>query len=169
MKKPTQTQSKKLTGKVSVKKNENTQTAKLKSVSRQGSISRITRITKSYGKRTLRDLLLSKTFHSTFKIIVGLMVFGSALYGVYAFIGNTFANNIVVSKSEILVRVAKHTELPASDPDAVVRVQDAEILKKQNDFYTNVKEGDYIVMYANLAIIYDLRNDSIVALKRTDK
>ncbi len=97
------------------------------------------------------------------------MVVGSALYGAYAWIGNTLANDIVVSKSEILTRVAKKVELPKGEPDAVVRVQDADTLKKQQGFYADVKEGDYIVMYPGLAVIYDLRNDSIVALKRSER
>lgn len=136
---------------------------------KSGSISKIARTTKRYGKKTLREILLSKTFHVSFKVFVGLMISGSALYGAYAFIGNTFANDVIVSKSEILSRVSKHIELPEGNPDAVVRVQDASVLKKQNDFYTNVKVGDYIVMYSNIALIYDLRNDSIVALKRTER
>lgn len=163
MKTSTRTQSK-----TAPKKAVRTRTASTKSV-RQSPLSRIARSTKRYGKQTLRDLLLSKTFHTTFKVVIGLMISCSALYGAYAFIGNTFANDIVVSKSEILARVAKHTELPSGEPDAVVRVQDAGVLKKQNDFYINVKEGDYIVMYSKVAIIYDLRNDSIVALKRTER
>ena len=32
-----------------------------------------------------------------------------------------------------------------------------------------VKEGDYIVMYPKLAVIYDLRNNSIVAIKKSEK
>lgn len=136
---------------------------------KRNSMSRIARTSKRYGKQTLREILLSKTFSTAFKIVIGLMITGSALYGVYAFIGNTFANDVVVSKSEILARVAKHTELPKGEADAVVRVQDASALKKQNEFYLNVKEGDYIVMYPKLAIIYDLRNDSIVALKRVER
>ncbi len=136
---------------------------------KRSALSRVAHSTKQYGKKTLRDLLLSKTFNSAFKVFIGLLISGSALYGAYAFIGNTFANDVIVSKSEILARVAKHTELPAGNPDAVVRVQDAGTLKKENSFYENVKEGDYIIMYPNLAIIYDLRNDSIVGLKRTER
>jgi hypothetical protein len=125
------------------------------------------RSTKRYGKQTLRDLLLSKTFHSTFKVFVGLLISGSALYGAYAFIGNSVSNDVVVSKSEILARVGKHTQLPEGEPEAVVRVQDPETLQKQNSLYENVKEGDYIVIYPTLAVVYDLRNDRIVALKNT--
>lgn len=140
-----------------------------RNTSRSGGFSKLTRSTKHFSKRTLRDILLSKTLHSSFKVLVGIMVVGSALYGAYALIGDTLANDVVVSKSEILTRVAKKVELPKEEPEAVVRVQDAETLKKQQGFYADVKEGDYIVMYPGLAVIYDLRNDSIVALKRTDR
>ena len=142
---------------------------RIASRTRRTPLSRIAHNTKRYGKQTLRDLLLSKTFGNSFKILIGCMIAGSALYGSYAFIGNTFANDVIVSKSEILSMVAKHTELPSEEPDAVVRVQDAPTLQKQNEFYANVKEGDYIIMYPQLAIVYDLRNDSIVALKRTER
>lgn len=140
-----------------------------RNTSKGGGFSKLTRSTKHFGKRTLREILLSKTLHSSFKVLIGLMVVGSALYGAYAWIGNTLANDIVVSKSEILTRVAKKVELPKGEPDAVVRVQDADTLKKQQGFYADVKEGDYIVMYPGLAVIYDLRNDSIVALKRSER
>lgn len=133
------------------------------------SLSRIGHAAKRYGKQTLRDLLLSKTFHSTFKVFIGLLISGSALYGAYAFIGNSIVNDVVVSKSEILARVAKHTPLPEGEPEAVVRVQDPESLKKQNNLYENVKEGDYIVIYPTLAVVYDLRNDHIVAMKSTHR
>lgn len=153
----------------------NTKTTSKKNVSSRvvrkntSSLSRIGYATKRYGKQTLRDLLLSKTFHSSFKVLVGLLISGSALYGAYAFIGNSIANDVVVSKSEILARVAKHTPLPEGEPEAVVRVQDPESLKKQNNLYENVKEGDYIVIYPTLAVVYDLRNDHIVALKSTHR
>ena len=132
-------------------------------------LAKMARSTKRYGKQTLRDILLSKTFHSTFKVIIGMMVVGTALYGTYAFIGTKFANDVVVSQSEILSRVSKHTQLPIGEPDAVVRVQDPDSLKKQNTLFENVKEGDYIIMYPSLAVVYDLRNDTIMALKRTER
>lgn len=136
---------------------------------KRGSLSKISRSAKRYGKQTLRDILLSKTFHSSFKILIGLMVTGSALYGAYAFIGTTFADDIVVSKSEILSRVSRHINLPLGEPEAVVRVQDSSTLKKQNTLFENAKEGDYIVMYQDLAVVYDLRNDAIIALKRMNR
>ena len=142
----------------------------LRSTRKQSSaLSKAVRTTKRYGKQTLRDLLLSKTFHGTFKVLVALLISGSALYGAYAFIGNAVANDVVLSKSEIVARIAKHTKLPDGEPEAVVRVQDPETLKIQNSLYENVKEGDYIVIYPTLAVVYDLRNDHIVALKSSHK
>ncbi len=136
-----------------------------RAVKQNGSFSRAARATKRYGKQTLRELLLSKTFHSSFKLFFGLLVAGSALYGSYAFIGNAVENDVVVSKSEIVARVGKHVKLPNEEPEAVVRVQDADTLKSQAILFENVKEGDYILMYPSLAVVYDLRNDQIVALK----
>lgn len=119
------------------------------------------------GKKGLRAILLSRAFHVGFKILFIATVSCSALYGTYAFIGNTVSKDVVVSKAEIVIRVAKHTSLPDVKPDAVVRVQDPDTLKKQNPFYANVKEGDYVLMYPSLAVIYDLRNDSIIAIKQS--
>jgi hypothetical protein len=90
------------------------------------------------------------------------------MYTSYRVIGKSFANEVVVSQSEIIARVAKLTPVPQEDPEEIVRVQDPEILKKQNSFYNDVKEGDYILMYPNLAVIYDLRSNSIVAVKRNE-
>lgn len=163
MKKSTQSQNKTPTKKVI------TRSSRVVGVKKNNVISRITSSTKRYGKQTLRELLLSKTFHTAFKIVIGLMISSSAMYAGYAYMENTLANDVVVSKSEIIARIAKHTTLPNEEPEAVVRVQDAETLKKQNDFYENVKEGDYIVVYPKLAVIYDLLGDSIVAMKKTER
>jgi hypothetical protein len=54
----------------------------------------------------------------------------------------------------------------ATTDEALVRVQDEETLRKQNTFYKDVREGEYILIYKNLAIIYDLRNNIVVGVKR---
>lgn len=136
---------------------------------KRGGVQKLTRAAKRYGKQTLRDLLLSKTFHAGFKVLVGLAIGSSALYGAYALIGKSVANEVVVSESEILARIGKHATLPPGKPEAIVRVQDPETLKDQADLYENVKEGDYIVIYPSLAVVYDLRNDRIIALKSTER
>lgn len=121
---------------------------------------------KRFAKKGMRSMLLSPVFHSTFKIVGTSAIAIVMLYGSYLYIGKTFANEVVVSQSEIVARVGKLTSLPQESPYEIVRVQDDEDLRKQNPFYKDVKEGDYILMYNNLAVIYDLRNNIIVAIKR---
>jgi len=125
-----------------------------------------TNIMTRYTKRGLKSMLLSPVFHSIFKISMTACVVTGMLYGSYLYINKTFANEVVVSQSEIVARVGKLTLLPGEAPYEIVRVQDEEDLRKQNDFYKDVKEGDYIMMYKKVAIIYDLRNNTIVAIKR---
>ncbi|MCX6757065.1 MAG: hypothetical protein NTW35_02890 [Candidatus Nomurabacteria bacterium] len=142
-------------------------TSKLeKSPAKRSSISRSAR---NLGKKSLRSILLSHTFHTGVRLaLISIFIF-VPFYGVYAYLGKTVANEIVVSKSQIIERVRELTTLPAENPEAVVRVQDAESLKRQNPFYNKVKSGDYIVMYKTLAIIYDLRNDEILAIKNINE
>ena len=114
----------------------------------------------------VKSLLLSPTFHSTFKVVsVALISFG-LLYASYFFIGKTFANEVVVSKSEIVSRVSKFVTLPSDEAYEIVRVQDGADLQGQNPFYKDVKEGDYILVYKDIAVIYDLRNDAIKGVKK---
>ena len=135
------------------------------SLSKKSGVSRVSKSVRNYGKRSLRAILLSHTFHSGFKIVAIAFLVIVPFYGAYAYIGKTVANEIVISKSQILDRVSKHMDLPLGDPLAVVRVQDADTLKKQNSFYDQIKSGDYIIMYKSKAIIYDLRNDNVLAVK----
>lgn len=122
---------------------------------------------KKHSKIALRSTLLSPVFQKSVKMLAVTVFVSMTLYGVYQLVGKTFANEVVISKSEIVSRVAKLTPLPAESPDDVVRVEDEMDLKKQNEFYKDVKEGDYILMYREMAVIYDLRNNSIVAMRRT--
>lgn len=121
---------------------------------------------KRYAKIGVKSVLLSPTFHGICKVTATTVIVIGMLYGAYIYIGKTFANEVVVSKSEIISRAGKLTSLPAESPYEIVRVQDQEDLRKQNPFYKDVKEGDYILMYKNMAIIYDLRNNVIVGIKQ---
>jgi co-chaperonin GroES (HSP10) len=119
-------------------------------------------------KKALRTILLSSMFHTTVKLSVVATVAFTGVYGIYHVLGTSFADEVVISKSEILSRAKKHITLPDEAPTRIVRVQDSDDLKKQNDFYKDVKVGDYIIMYQSVAIIYDLRNDALVSVKRTE-
>lgn len=134
-----------------------------KSVARKGS-----RL-KKFSKQIVKGILLAPSFQYAVKALgVGALVLSSA-YGVYHFAGRTFANEVVISKSEIVSRVSKLIPIPEGPPYDVVRVEDGVNLQRQNPFYKDVKEGDYILMYRDLAIVYDLRSNAIVAMRTTGK
>ena len=122
---------------------------------------------KRHTKQGIKSLLLSTTFYSTCKVMSVAVVSFGLLYASYFFISKSFANEVIVSQSEIVARVAKHTALPNENPYEVVRVQDEEDLRKQNPFYKDVKEGNYIIVFKDLVIIYDLRNDAIIGIRRS--
>ena len=87
---------------------------------------------------------------------------------VIAFVGfllyRGVSNSVVVSQSEIIRRISKHVSLPESAPLSVVRVDNAETLRVQNEFYKDINEGDYILAYRTMVVIYDLRNDKVVRI-----
>ena len=124
---------------------------------------------KRNSKTSLKKLLLSSYFQKVVTAFVTFLVLSACFYGVYRYFNASLANDVVVSQSEIIDRVAKLTALPQEKPEAVVRVEDAETLKKQNIFYENVKVGDYVVVFSKVAVIYDLRNNTIVAIKKSEE
>lgn len=114
-------------------------------------------------KKTTRKVLLSPTFQKTARnIMVGIIVVIS-LYGIMVYAKKALQHDVVVSKGEIIDRVSQHTTLPKGDPTSVVRVQDASRLQQQNAFYKDVSQGDYVIVFSSQVIIYNLREDRIVA------
>ena len=119
-------------------------------------------------KRGAKGLLLSPMFHGLVKVATILIIISTFVYVSYRVIGKTFANEVIISKSEIIARVGKLTPLPHEEPYELVRVQDEEDLRKQNPFYKDIKEGNYIIMYPSMAIIYDLRTNTIISAKKIE-
>ncbi len=136
---------------------------------KKSAASLVKRGAKRRAKIMVKSMLLSKSFHKVFNIAMVTLLVSCVTYVTYAGINSTIKDDVVVSKSEIVDRVTKLTILPNEALDDIVRVQDPEELKKQNSFYANVKEGDYILMYPTMAIIYDLRNNVIVSEKKIEK
>ena len=64
-----------------------------------------------------------------------------------------------LSNSDILSRVAAHIILPKGDPKRIIRINNVESLRAQNDFYKGIEEGDFIIIYEKKAYIYDSRHD----------
>jgi hypothetical protein len=127
------------------------------------------RFLKNFIKKQLRAFLLSVMLRLATRLLVAGIIVAGLVFGLYKVASPLLENNVVVSQSEIVSRVSKLTTLPSDEePLSLVRVEDAEVLKKQNDFYRDsaIKEGDYILVYPSGVVIYDLRNNAIVAVKK---
>lgn len=136
-------------------------------------MNKILRRSSRYSKKVAKfflnmcDLIMKEIF--TFKktlmgiclvlLVTLLFVFGKDM------ISTTLAKTVVVSEGEIIRRVSLHTALPQEAPTSIVRVKDAETLRTQHIFYKDIKEGDYIIIYTNRVIIYDLRTDTVLGEK----
>jgi hypothetical protein len=67
---------------------------------------------KRYAKQGVKTVLLSPVFHSTFRVVSAVIIVAGFTYTSYFFISKTFANEVIVSQSEIVARVSKLTSLP---------------------------------------------------------
>lgn len=83
------------------------------------------------------------------------------IYKSFQSVKNYSESSIIISESEIIKRVETLTTLPNEAPLSIVRVENSEILRSQNSFYADIKEGDYIIMYKEKAIVYDVRKNVI--------
>ena len=77
---------------------------------------------------------------------------------------------VVVETPEILPRahntllekIEKHVELPKDEVPEVSTVNDPEVLKASQPFFSNVASGDVLVVFSDFAVIYREDNDVIV-------
>ncbi len=66
------------------------------------------------------------------------------------------------SQSELVSRISKHIIVPQEDISMLVKVKNAESLRTQDQIYADIKNDDYILIYPNLAIIYDAKTDEVI-------
>ncbi len=120
---------------------------------------------KNFGKKVLKNLLLSKIFPKLVKYFIFCIVLVLILMSLYFYLHKTVSESVIVSESEILNKVSKQVILPQDGLVSVKRVQDAITLKNQNEFYKDIKIGDYIIIYKTKIVIYDFMKDKVMGVK----
>lgn len=63
---------------------------------------------------------------------------------------------------DILSAVREHIILDFSDRPLIVRIDDAQTLREQQDFFANSKNGDIVIVYHERAILYRPSRDILV-------
>lgn len=96
---------------------------------------------------------------SSFKLLRLIFVFSSSfliifiiLYGV---IKSNKTNAGSITQEKIVSQLSKTINLPNEGLISVMRVSDAKNLSIQDNLYKNVKNGDYIIVYKSMILVYD--------------
>jgi len=88
-------------------------------------------------------------------IIVSISSFGLTIYSKRSKAG-------IITQENVISRLKQHIFLPGEEELILIqRVFLAESLRQQDIFFINVKDGDYLIKYNNMSIIYDYNNDYI--------
>ncbi len=95
----------------------------------------------------------------SFLFILSVLFFAAILS--YHYVQAKMNETDSFSDTYILEKVSRHMSLPSGKPLSLVRVEDPARLQKENPFYATIKEGDYIIAYPRLFIIYDAVHDEI--------
>jgi len=67
-----------------------------------------------------------------------------------------------LEKQELFEKIGKHIALPSEGEPLIVRVDNAEELKKKQVFFENSKDGDILIVYQEKALIYRPSEDILV-------
>lgn len=110
-------------------------------------------------KRRISFFKLTKMmFLSAFSVVIVFVV-------IYGFIVSSKTNAESITQDTVLEQLSKQIILPEGDLANMMRVQDAKNLIKQDIFYANVDNGDYIIVFSNLVLIYDFDKKLIKNIK----
>lgn len=109
-------------------------------------------------KRISTFKLLRLIFVSSFSVFIVFVV----LYGV---IKSNRTNAESVTQDIVISQLSKTINIPEAGLVSVMRVSDAKSLSIQDNLYKNVKNGDYIIVYKSMILIYDFDSRFIKNIK----
>ena len=113
-------------------------------------------------EKNKRRISFSKTLKLLFLSSVSTLVIIIIIYG---FINSSRTNAESITQESVISQLSKQIVLPDEVPSTFLRVSDAQTLASQDDFYKNTKNGDYIIVYSSLALVYDFSDDKIENIK----
>lgn len=107
--------------------------------------------------KLLRLVFVSSSF--VFLVIV-------VLYGV---IKSSRTNAESITQDTVISQLSKSIDLPDNGLVSIMRVSDAKTLSNQDSLYKNVKNGDYIIVFKTMILVYDFDSRFIKDIKTTDR
>ena len=106
------------------------------------------------------------SFSKLFKLVFVCIAFISILFvSVYAIFLNNRTSAESINQATVLEHLSKNLVLPQEEVNSVMRVSNAKELSSQEEFYKDVKNGDYIIIFDKLVLIYDFDKSLIKNIK----
>jgi hypothetical protein len=106
---------------------------------------------------------------SSFKLLRLIFVFSSSFFIIfiilYSIINSNRSNAESITQDKIISQLSKTINLPNEGLISVMRVSDAKSLSIQDNLYKNVKNGDYIIVYKSMILVYDFDSRFIKDIK----
>jgi hypothetical protein len=108
-------------------------------------------------------------------VVVLILILGGAGYGYWRISQNNNQNSEVLGEQEqttyndeelgdaqnLVSIVGKHVLLPSGEPTIAI-IEDVDALKESQAFFTNASNGDRLLIYPELAVIYNPANNIVV-------
>ncbi|MFO0743979.1 MAG: hypothetical protein U0469_02950 [Candidatus Paceibacterota bacterium] len=113
-------------------------------------------------EKNQRRISLSRSFKVMFLSIVSGLVVVIVIFG---YINSAKTKAESVTQENVISQLSKQISLPNEAPVTFLRVSDAKNLSLQDEFYKNVQNGDYIIVYSSMALVYDFSNNKIENVK----
>ena len=113
-------------------------------------------------KRISAFKLLRLIFVSSTSIFILFII----LYGV---IKSNRTNAESITQDTVISQLSKTINLPENDLVSIMRVSDAKTLSNQDNLYKNVKNGDYIIVFKSMVLVYDFDSRFIKDIKTTSQ
>lgn len=113
-------------------------------------------------EKNQRRISLSRSFKVMFLSIVSGLVVVIVIFG---YINSAKTKAESVTQENVISQLSKQISLPSEAPVTFLRVSDAKNLSLQDEFYKNVQNGDYIIVYRSMALVYDFSNNKIENVK----
>ncbi len=97
--------------------------------------------------------------------ILWIILFLFNMIFTFSFVRTKIASSTTVTQDSVLNQLKKNINLPETQPIDFKRISDAKALSSQALFYKDVKNGDYIIVYDYMALVYDFTNSKIISIK----
>ena len=113
-------------------------------------------------RKRKKRLSLSRIFRFAFISVALVFAVGATFYGI---IMSNKTNAESITQEMVLERLGEHLVLPETEPTKIMRVSEAKELATQDEFYETIKNGDYIIVYDNLSLIFNFDQKLIKKIK----